>query len=77
MTRIGLFVLSLVAIGIAYGPLLAEYGARLWSRPHYQHFPFVILASFVLFATQLGAAEKRTKPASPLAAPWPGTSSPG
>ncbi|MEN1680504.1 MAG: exosortase U [Planctomycetota bacterium] len=42
--------LTIAAAAFAYGPLLWEFGYNLWQRPHYQHFPFVILASGLLAA---------------------------
>lgn len=48
---------SAAAIGLAYGPWLVAFGQELWSKPHYQHFPFVLLA-----AGLLGAQRLREKP---------------
>ncbi|QDV73035.1 exosortase U [Botrimarina mediterranea] len=50
---IGLLALLAVAITAAYGPLLMEEAGNLWRRSHYQHFPFVLLASVLLFARGL------------------------
>lgn len=45
-----LIALSLAVVVLAYGPLLWEFAGNLWDRSHYQHFPFVILASGLLMA---------------------------
>lgn len=50
---IGLLLLLTAAIAGAYGPLLVEEAGNLWRRSHYQHFPFVLLASALLFARGL------------------------
>lgn len=50
---IGLLLLLTAAIAGAYGPLLVEEASNLWRRSHYQHFPFVLLASALLFARGL------------------------
>lgn len=34
----------------AFGPLLVQYVGWHWSRPHYQHFPLIILACLSLLA---------------------------
>lgn len=41
--------LAFAAFAWAYGPLLFEFAANIWAyKPHYQHFPFVVLAAFLL-----------------------------
>ncbi len=62
MPPFALNLLSLLAIAIAYGPLLAEFGSQLWAKPYYQHFPFVLLASGLLFAQQLATSEAKDAP---------------
>lgn len=39
---------SLAAVVAAYGPMLRDFGFGLWAKPHYQHFPFVLLAAVLL-----------------------------
>ena len=51
-------LLTLLAIAIAYGPLLVDFGGNLWSKPHYQHFPFVLLASGLLIARRLSGSRE-------------------
>lgn len=46
-------LLSLVVVALAYGPLVAEFAANQWGKSHYQHFPFIIAASVLLFAQRL------------------------
>lgn len=61
-------ILSLLAILIAYGPLLIEFAANLWSRLHYQHFPFILLASVLLFTQRLQHSEVNPASAADRAA---------
>ncbi|MCB0058959.1 MAG: hypothetical protein KDE45_18105, partial [Caldilineaceae bacterium] len=58
--------LAAILVLVAYGPLLAEFGANLWSRPYYQHFPYVLLAAGYLIwrAMHDRTAEPRTVPSA-------------
>jgi exosortase len=45
--RLPAWVLSAATAAVlclAYGPMLVTYFVQLWSRPHYQYFPFVLAA---------------------------------
>jgi exosortase len=48
-----------LALVIAYGPLLFEFFSHLWTRPQYQHFPFVLAAFGWLLATRMAEARPR------------------
>ncbi|TWT73770.1 Transmembrane exosortase [Posidoniimonas polymericola] len=37
-----------IIVALAYGPLLTEYAANLWSRPYYQHFPYYLATCLLL-----------------------------
>jgi exosortase len=50
-----------VVLGLAYGPLLMEFFANQWTRPHYQYFPFVIGAFALLLWQRCAQAEPRHK----------------
>ncbi len=43
--RAGWFLVTAVALIVAYAPLLYQHGVLLWLRPHYQFFPLAILAA--------------------------------
>lgn len=57
-----LAVASLLAIGVAYGPLMVAFGQDLWGKAHYQHFPFVLLAAALLFTYRLRASRSTEEP---------------
>jgi exosortase len=47
-----LIVAAVVAVALAYAPMLTVFFRQQWSRPQSQFFPFVILAFGVLFWTR-------------------------
>lgn len=57
-----LAVASVLAIVIAYGPLLVAFVEDLWDKAHYQHFPFVLLAAGILFTVRLRATRTAGEP---------------
>ncbi|WP_197526617.1 exosortase U [Botrimarina colliarenosi] len=48
-----------IALIAAYGPILVEFFHNVWRRPHYQHFPFVLAASALLFMRDLSTRPGR------------------
>jgi exosortase len=50
-----------VVLGAAYGPMLVNFAVNLWSRSHYQYFPFVIVAFLWLLRRNFAAAQPREK----------------
>jgi exosortase len=48
-----------LVLGAAYGPLMVEFFANQWSRPHYQYFPFVIGAFAFILWHRCAQAEPR------------------
>lgn len=63
-----LAIASLAALGVAYGPLLIDFGEDLWLKPHYQHYPFVLLGAVLLAGKQLLDSPR----SSPRAPAWVG-----
>lgn len=51
--------LTSLVLGLAYGPLLLEFFANQWTRPHYQYFPFVLGAFACLLWQRCGQAEAK------------------
>ncbi len=54
---LALAIASLAAVVVAYGPLLRDFSFGLWAKPHYQHFPFVLLAAVLLCVARLRSPE--------------------
>ena len=44
-----IIVVAAIVASVAYFPLLIPFATRLWSRPEYQHFPFIFVAAIALF----------------------------
>lgn len=69
LVTLAILALAIAALGWAYGPLSYDFTANVWSyKPHYQHFPFVVLASLLLMARELGSPTPGNRP-SPYWAP--------
>lgn len=57
------FALAAAATTWAYALPLIDFGWTTWeTKPHYQHFPFVILAAVLLFAQRLTAPNSGAPP---------------
>jgi exosortase len=54
----------MTSVSVAYGPLLSEFAKWQWARPHYQFFPFVILAFVGILATRYRSATPRANAGS-------------